>query len=249
MRMQCRLGILLVGSLVATAVTTAQLPPLAAASPSPDPAAEADGGLLNPSMISAIRDAVTQLQLLSPQETTPLRERLARDVRTGAVPLRSDYAPAPDKAAAFRLPDGRILVAAPPTDGGAEGDSVAVVYDTDGAISRHIETQTVTRLDKSVATTMWDNNEAPIQESATADQLHDVAANPQLHEALLVFTCPLYLIPFFAAYAVGVVPLAIAGFLVTVIPPLMILLGLPIAAYVALLAILFFGAFFICLGF
>ncbi|MFI5779321.1 hypothetical protein [Nocardia sp. NPDC051570] len=197
-------------------------------------------------MITAIRDTLTQLQPLTPQETAPLQEKLVRDVRTGAIPLRSGDAPALDKAGAFRLPDGQILVAAPPANGSVDGDSVAVLYDTDGAISRHIETQTVTRLDKSVDLTMWMNDEAPVQGSITADEIHNTAAGLQRHDAFLfdLFdpVCALYLVPALVVFGVGLLPASIALLLTPIFPPFVLVVG----AYLIAVLLLGGGAVTIC---
>ncbi|MFI5779322.1 hypothetical protein [Nocardia sp. NPDC051570] len=156
------------GCLTVAAVAMAGNPAVVAASPNPIP------GSGDPAtQVGEARDALSQLHPLDAAETPPLRDRLIHDVETGAVPLHAAEAPAWDKVVAFRLPDERTMVALPFVN--AAGDSLGVLYDTNGAISRRIEVRTVTMPDQSIDATIWDNDEAPIDKTYSPSEQHDAA--------------------------------------------------------------------------
>ncbi|MFI5777256.1 hypothetical protein [Nocardia sp. NPDC051570] len=178
MRVQRRSSVVLMGCLTVTAVAMAGRPAIAVAEPAPTPGSgnvAIDPGSLDPRLAGELRDALAQLHPLDPGETASMRDRAVRDVRAGVVPWRSAEMPAWDRAAAFGLPDGRTLVAAPPAT--ATGDSLGVLYDADGTVSHHTETHPVTHPDESATVTVWTDDAAPVERAFTADQLHSAAAS------------------------------------------------------------------------
>ncbi|MEU7143037.1 hypothetical protein ABZ942_26570 [Nocardia sp. NPDC046473] len=175
MRVQRRLSVVLMGCLTVTAVAMAGRPAVVEAAPIPGSGDSATGAdSLDPQAVGELRDALAQLRPLAAADAVSLRDKATGDVGAGVIPWHSADAPAWDQAVAFGLPNGRTLVATPST---ATGDSLGVLYDANGAVSRHVESRIVTRPDESAATTVWIDDAAPVERTLTADQVHNAAAS------------------------------------------------------------------------
>ncbi|MFI6997808.1 hypothetical protein [Nocardia sp. NPDC050175] len=175
MRVRRRLSVVLMGCLTVTAVAMAGRPAVVEAAPMPGSGDSTTGAdSLDPQAVGELRDALAQLRPLAAADTVSLRDKAIGDVGAGVVPWHSADAPVWDQAVAFGLPNGRTLVATPST---ATGDSLGVLYDANGAVSRHVESRIVSRPDQSAAITAWIDDAAPVQQTFTADQLHNVAAS------------------------------------------------------------------------
>lgn len=236
MRIRRDLAVVMMGCLTVTAVTVATTPAYA----DPDPGTSAATDALGPDLAVAIRDALTQLRPLPAPEVVPLRDRLIGDIGSGVLPIRSASTPAWEDAMAFGLPDGRTMVVAPARD--AEGDSLAVLYDSSGAVSRHVEANTITQPDQSMDLTAWIDDQAPMHTISTAAQLHDAAA--RVHTQPVVGTACAVLVALavtwlgLLAFSIAVfflLPFALLLALVTFPPVLYALFLLPFACTIGLL--------------
>ncbi|WP_405167151.1 hypothetical protein OG203_19880 [Nocardia sp. NBC_01499] len=217
MRVQRRLSVVLMGCLTVTAVAMAGRPAVVEAAPMPGSGDSTTGAdSLDPQAVGELRDALAQLRPLAAADTVSLRDKAIGDVGAGVVPWHSADAPVWDQAVAFGLPNGRTLVATPST---ATGDSLGVLYDANGAVSRHVESRIAIRPDESAATTVWIDDAAPVQRTFTADQVHNAAASAK--EVFLGPDC---------AAALAEVPLLAVGTVLMLLTlPLLLVPGVNIA--------------------
>ncbi|MBF6543185.1 hypothetical protein [Nocardia brasiliensis] len=211
-----RLNVVLLGLLTVTAVVMAGIPAQAAPGPSAESGAT-ESEVLEPGVLDGLREGLARLRPLPADRTAELVDRLARDVRSGTVPVHTVDDAVWEQAAAFELPDGQILVAA--AQAGPVGDSVGALYASNGVLAHHLDTHSVTRSGGAVETTAWIDGRDPVHETFDDSRLRAVALDP-----VAGVSCAYAL-----TWSIGFPILAVVFTLVSVIP-LFWVFGSPIIA-------------------